>query len=169
MKEVFELVKVDKAKAILKVKELDNLTIAEYPFLNSKMEYITATRGKDAVMTVINKDGSTWHADLMSGYYFDSKSTNDLKKAVKNFFQSTHGILLGLCIDNDEIDYACIFQGYRFWQLVLKANGKEQNLHLENCNTLEDAMKESEKYTGNREWIYKRARTGIDTWEANFN
>ena len=30
-------------------------------------------------------------------------------------------------------------------------------------------MKESEKYTGNREWIYKRAQTGIDTWEANFN
>lgn len=173
MKEVFELVKVDKDKAILKVKELDNLTIAEYPFLNSKMAYITITRGRRHTMTVINKDGSTWSVDWgAGGYTLCSDSINSLKWAARDFFQIECGIPLDLTVENSAIKEAKVFynRNCRAWQLNLRVGPyQEQNIWFEDCNNKDDVIFKAEKYIGKKVWAYKRAQTGIDTWEANFN
>lgn len=171
MSEIFEFVKADNSKAILKVKELSTLMIAEHPYMNSKMDYITITRGKQHTMTVINKDGSTWSVDWGDhGCTLCSDSVDSLKWAARDFFQEECGILLDFCFRNDKIDDARIFYNDYFnaWQLSLSGLGKNQSIRFKDADNEEDVMVKAELYIGKHNWVYKRARTGIDMWVAEF-
>ena len=170
MSEVFEFVKADNNKAILKVKELSTLMIAEHPYLNSKMDYITITRGKRHTMTVINKDGSTWSVNWgEGGYTLCTDSVDSLKWAARDFFQEECGVLLDFTVGNHAIKKASVFynNNFRAWQLHLSAGPyQEQNIWFKDCGNKDEAILKAGKYIGNKVWSYKRAQTGIDTWEA---
>ena len=169
-KEIFELVKYDNQKAILKVKEVDNLTIAEFPFISSKMDYITITRGRRHTLTVINKDGTTWSVNWGDGgCTLCSDSVDSLKWAARDFFQIECCIPLDLTVENSAIKEARVFynRNFRAWQLNLRVGSyQEQNIWFKDCNNKDDVILKAEKYIGNKVWSYKRAQTGIDTWEA---
>lgn len=169
--EIFELVKYDNQKAILKVKEVDNLTIAEFPFISSKMDYITITRGRNHVMSVINKDGSTWSISWgESGCTMCSDSTNALKWAARDFFQLDCGILLDLTVDNSEIKEATIYYNSNFhkWQLNLRVGPyQSQNLWFNDCKNQNDVIVKANKIIGVHTWEKGIAITGIDIWRAN--
>ena len=169
--EIFELVKYDNQKAILKVKEVDNLTIAEYPFISSKMDYITVTRGRRHTMTVINEDGSTWSVNWgEGGVTMCSDSVNALKWAVRDFFQQDCGILLDLTVDNSQIKEATVFynSNFRKWQLNLRVGPyQEQNIWFDDCEDENDTIIKAGKYIGSLSWSYSKAITGIDIWRAN--
>ena len=169
--EIFELVKYDNQKAILEVKEVSNLTIAEFPFISSKMDYITVTRGRNHVMTVINRDGSTWSVNWgENGCTMCSDSVNALKWAVVDFFQKDCGILLDLTVDNSQIKEATVYynSNFRKWQLNLRVGPyQSQNIWFDDCKDENDAIIKAGKYIGCRSWSYRRAQTGIDTWVAD--
>ena len=173
MSNIFEFVKADSQKAILKVKEVNNLTIAEYPFISSKMDYITITRGRRHTMTVINKDGSTWSVNWgEGGVTMCTDSVNALKWAARDFFQLECGILLDLTTDNSEIKEASIFYNHNFraWQLHLRVGPyQEQNLWFKDCYDEDGVIEKAKQYIGNRTWKYKMAPTGIDTWVADMD
>ena len=170
MSEIFEFVKADNSKAILKVKELSTLMIAEHPYLNSKMDYITITRGRRHTLTVINKDGSTWSVNWGDGgCTLCSDSVDSLKWAARDFFQIECGIPLDFTVENSAIKEAKVFynRNFRAWQLNLSAGPyQEQNIWFKDCKNEDDAILKAGKYIGNKVWSYKRAQTGIDTWEA---
>ncbi len=170
MSEIFEFVKADANKAILKVKELDNLTIAEHPYVNAKMDYITITRGKRHTMTVINKDGSTWSVNWgEGGVTLCSDSVDNLKWAARDFFQKECKILLDLTVDSDKIEAAKVFYNsyFRSWQINFETRGREQNIWVDATDENE-AMKIANEYIGDHNWHYQRAQTGIDMWVAEF-
>ena len=171
MSEIFEFVKADNQKAILKVKELNGLLIAEHPYVNAKMDYITITRGSRHTMTVINKDGTTWSVNWgEGGVTMCSDSVNALKWAARDFFQLECGILLDLTTDNSAIKEAKVFYNHNFraWQLYLRVGPyQEQNLWFKDCYDKDDAIEKANRYIGNRVWRYQMSRTGIDTWVAD--
>lgn len=171
MSDIFEFVKADSRKAILKVKEVNNLIIADYPFINSKMDYITITRGRRHTMTVINKDGSTWSVDWgEGGVTMCADSVNALKWAARDFFQLECGVLLDFTVENDEIKEATVFYNHnlRSWQLSLRVGPyQEQHLWFKDCKNKDDVIEKSKRYIGERTWRYQLARTGIDTWVAD--
>ena len=171
LKDIFELVKHDSQKAILKVKDVDNLMIAEHPYISKKMDYITITRGNRHTMTVINKDGSTWSVNWGDGgCTLCSDSVDKLKWAARDFFQLDCGILLDLTVDNSKIKEASIFYNsfYRAWQLSLRVGPyQSQNIWFHDCADELDVMEKACIYIGKRDWHYKVAQTGIDMWVAN--
>lgn len=166
-KDIFELVKYDSEKAILKVKDVDNLMIAEHPYISAEMDYITITRGRNHRMTVINKDGSTWGVSWGdSGCTLCSDSVNDLKWAARDFFEKDCFIPLDLMSEN--YSNATIFYNSNFgsWQLQLEANGKRSNMWFRDCYTVNDVMKKAINYIGETLWEPRTAPTGIATWVA---
>ena len=168
MSEIFEFVKADNQKAILKVKEVDTLTIAEYPFINAKMDYITITRGKRHTMTVINKDGSTWSVNWgEGGVTLCTDSVDKLKWAARDFFQRECKILLDFT--SEKIEAAKVFYNSYFhsWQISFEGNRAEQNIWVKAADEHE-AMKIANEYIGDKQWHYQRAQTGIDMWVAEF-
>lgn len=158
---IFELVKCDYSKSILKVKTVDNLTIAEYPFINAKMDYITITHGENHIMTVINKDGSTWSITWgKSGYTLCSDSVRNLRCAAVDFLQKECKILLEL---KTPIKRASIFFNphCNTWQLSFNST---QHLFFEDCGGVADVISKAKDYIGEQSWKYQKAPTGIDTW-----
>lgn len=116
---VFKLVSFDTKQVILKVQASSNLVIAQHPYINANYDYITVTRGLNHVLTVVNKDGSTFHFSWGErGYTCISDTLRMLRSAVVNFIESK-GLLLE--IDTDTVDSAVIFFNPNFgkWQLTI--------------------------------------------------
>lgn len=89
MSEIFELVSKEPEQVVIKVKELDNLMIAKHPYIDSSYDYINVTRGRQNVLTVIKKDGTTWNFEW--GYYSNTLiggSTERLRWAVIDFVEN---------------------------------------------------------------------------------
>ncbi len=57
---VFTLFEETREQVIVQVNADDALTVARHPYVSSNMAYITVTRGKEHVFTVVRKDGTTW-------------------------------------------------------------------------------------------------------------
>ena len=63
MDDVFEICEVSDDKVIIKVNTDDLLAIARHIGLDANAAYITVTRGKDHVLSVIKKDGTSYSFD----------------------------------------------------------------------------------------------------------
>lgn len=166
----FELVEREPHQVIIRVVANDNLTIAKNPYISSKMDYITVTRGEKHILTVINKDGTTFSFHWGSGgYTLISESTERLKKAVVAFIEEDNHISLEW--DDGRIDSASIFynQNFNSWQLTLRGNRNgrtcEAFIRDKNSNNVEDMIQYSRYYL-NVAWEKGKAQTGIDVWRA---
>ena len=93
---VFELVKETSEQIIVKVNAKDTLTVAEHPYVNAKMEYITVTRGDDNIYTIVYEGGTTWswHSGKR-GCTLVSENVNRLRKELCEFLTREH-VFLGV-------------------------------------------------------------------------
>lgn len=164
--EVFELVKCSDDYVILKVNAEDNFVIAMHPYVNATYDYITVTRGKNHLLTVVKKDGTTfsfsWGED---GYTVISESLKTLKAEVVNFIQSECYIPIKLKTSIYTKAKICYNNNFKSWQLTLNEDGY---VFFPNCHDLEETIKIAEKFIKVKEWKHENARTGIDVWRAIF-
>lgn len=94
MNEVFEVEVNECDKVVLKVNADDALTIAMNPFVSSDMAYITVTKGKNHILTVVKKDGTTYSFHWgHNGYTLISDSLEELRKNVVKYIKSQNILL----------------------------------------------------------------------------
>lgn len=159
---VFSIKEVTSNQIILSVKAKDPLTVARYPFLQKKFEYITLTRGKKHILTVIYEDGNTFYFDWGDGgYTLISDSLEMLKKAVCQFIEGK-GILLEYT--GKPVVRAVIYYNRNFhrWQLTLD----EAHYWSKTAKNVEDMKEECRQWIQPKEWVKGIAQTGIDIWTA---
>ena len=87
MNKVFEVQEITDEQVILKVNAKDPLTVAQHPYLDATMAYITVTKGDNHILTVIKEDGSrgvSFHWGL-GGYTLISKNLTRLQDKVREF------------------------------------------------------------------------------------
>lgn len=86
--DVFELVENNDNLVVLKVKADDNLTIALNPYVNATYDYISVTKGKDHILTIIKKDGTSFSFHWgYGGYTLISEDLELLRKRVVEFIK----------------------------------------------------------------------------------
>ena len=167
MSNVFELQEANNELVVLKVNADDPLTVAMNPYLSSDMAYISITRGKEHVFTVIRKDGTTWNFHWGdSGYTLIGDGTKFLKRKVVDFIENECHILLGL--KGGKIKSAKIFYNSNFssWQLTIAdTNGGIAYWHNDKVNSFEEMANASLPYTGHCT-VWNHTKISIDCWEA---
>lgn len=96
MSNVFELVKETAEQVIVKVNAKDLMVIAEHPYVDAQMAYITVTRGDEHIWTVVREDGSTWSWHTgKGGHTCVSENVNRLREELETFLAKEH-VFLGV-------------------------------------------------------------------------
>ena len=172
MSDVLELVHVDNSKVVVKFKELSNFDKALNPWVLPNADYITITRGKRHIMTVITKDGKSWSINWgEGGVTMISDSLLESRRQIVSFIEKECLIPIDLTISNDEITEASVFynQWFTSWQVQLRGEGygQEANIWDRSCNNEYDAIDLANKFIGVHTWRKGTAQTGIDIWRAN--
>lgn len=144
MKKYIEITQNDNELVILKVKDLTNLQIAQKPYFNSGMDYITITRGGKQVLTVVNKDGKTFSCQWGDGgYTLISENLEELKRVVLRFLEANN-IFINL-INNKLPLVATSFKNRNFdrWQFRLgHIDRNSHNLFFDTEEQLKDKANE---------------------------
>lgn len=169
LSKVFKIEEVTNKQVIVNVSAKDPLTVARYPFLNSKMKYITVTRGDNHICTVIKEDGTTWSWEFGSrGHTLISDSVFELQKNLLEFIRS-HDIA---------IDYAGGFPksarifyngNYNKWQLTIDVQGgQKSDFHVwaTSADSIETAIKAFKGFVTSDNWNLRSAVTGLRVWDA---
>lgn len=167
----FSLVENTDEMVILKNEVKNPLEIAKNPWLSSDDEYITITKGRDHVLTLVKTDGKTVSISFGGrGSTLISDSFRKLKeKAVET--AQVFGVLLEIPTTRKP-DNVCIFynDSYKKWQAVLTVNGfnARENIWFTDAIDQNDALELVEQcfLIKFNNLVYKKAQTGIDTWEA---
>lgn len=167
--EIYELVKRTPDLVVIKVKDVDNLTKACHPEMPT-CEYVSVTRGRNHIMTFINKDGSSWSISWGdSGCTMCSDSLRATKWDIVHFIEDDCGILLDL--KDDDIVKASIFYNNNFkkWELSVRDSGNHESFYMNALATNAGDMMEiaEEKFGIVCDWIKGIAETGITHWVAN--
>lgn len=158
---IFTIVHIDYNQVIIEVKADTPLVVAMFPFVTSQMNYITVTRGREHVFTIINKDGSTksFHWGERSVDCIN-ESTKMLKANVLRFIQD-NGIILDY--NGQKINEVKIYfnSNYKKWQLSLSGicywSYKATNVM--------EMIEECEAFVEANRWIIRDA--GFDVYVAH--
>lgn len=167
MSSVLELVQNDREKVVIKVNAKDPLTVALNPEFNSEMAYITVTKGKKHIMTIIKEDGTSW------SFHWGGNSctmVSDSVLAMKNkviAFIRENGIAYGL---TDYPTKATIFYNdyFKSWQLTLERGREEDHIWYKDAANETDMILYARKFINVEGWGQRKAQTGIKVWEAVF-
>lgn len=156
---IFDIVEIDFNQVIIEVKADTPLLVAKYPFVSSEMKYISVTRGKNHILTVINKDGTTWGfywGD--SGHTLIGNSEMMLRENVEKFI-SDNGILID-CTTNNVKEAAKIFynNNYKKWQLTIG----ETHYFSSTAKNANEMIEECKKFVTADMWIDKTAQVGFE-------
>ena len=174
LNEIFKFVSADEDKVIIEVVADSPLKVAMFPFVSSEYNYITVTRGRNHILTVIKKDGKTFSFDFGdNGHTLISDSLEELKKQVLRFI-SDSGILIEW--NGWVINKVCIYynSNYNKWQLTLEGKRKS-NYGFGRCDAfywsytarnVDEMIKECMKFVTAKSWEHRKAVTGIDVWDA---
>lgn len=167
----FEVYEKTPSQVILKVLAKDSLTVAKYPYVSAEWDYITVTRGREHVLTVIKKDGSKFDFSWgESGYTLISDSLKALRIAVTEFLELEKHILLDW--DDGKVNEAsiCYNPNFSAWQLTLRGNRVGRQIRAivrdKTAKSFEDMEIFAKDYLKVKGWKYGKAQTGIDIWEA---
>ena len=164
--DVLSIQEYDEEQVIVKVNADDPLTIAKFPFLSSDMAYITITRGKEHIFTIIKKDGTTWSFHWgRSGYTLIGESTERLKKEVVAFVENNK-IILERTKGNPIKAKIYFNPNFRKWQLKIETTKSDFNYWSNIATDIESAIKDFSSFV-TATWKKGIAQTGIDIWEAN--
>ena len=125
--DVFELVENTKEQVIIKVNTKTPLEVAKHPYLSAEYEYITVTKGRNHIFTIIYKNGNTQNFDFEeSGYTLISDTMTLLKTKIIEFIEN-NGIMIDVNTCEKPIE-ACIYYNSNFenWQATLTYPNREE-------------------------------------------
>lgn len=162
---VFELESCDDLQVILKVKEMTPLLVAQYPFLSSDYSYITVTRGKNHILTIIHSNGTKFDFHWgEGGHTLISDGLELLRQNVIAFIGQSNIIL---DYDGFEPKKAVIYYHSYFnqWQLTIEGSGVSCYWRTSKAKDEKDMIKICEKFV-KAQWEKAVAPTGIDIWKA---
>lgn len=167
----FEVVERSDDKVILRVLAKDSLTVARHPYVSAEWDYITVTRGKEHVLTVIKNDGSkfcfSWGE---SGYTLISESLKKLKLAVIDYLEKENYILLDW--DDGKVNQAsiCYNGNFESWQLKLEGYRYGSTIRAfardKKIRSVEEMIEYAKHFVNAKGWEKVKAETGIDLWKA---
>lgn len=175
LNKIFSIVSVDKDKVIIEVLADTPLKVAMFPFVSASYNYITVTRGRKHILTVIKKDGCTFSFEFGDGgYTLISDSLEELKKYVLKFIED-NDILIEW--NGQNIISARIFynSNYKKWQLTLEGKRKSNygfgstDVHYwsTTAKSIEDMIEECHgRFVYSDNWKRITAVTGISVWTA---
>lgn len=165
MKKVARIIENNSELAVIGLDELSTLDIALHPYLNGSMEFITVTKGKNNILTVVNKDGSTYSFSWGSeGTTLISDNSEMLRCKVIKFLEDSF-IFIGLKIEGlPSSAYSYMNMNLNVWQLNLEFGSDSHRQWFKTEEELDNRIKELEYiHTGTGE-----SRTGpIKYYELN--
>ena len=167
----FEIVERNSDKIILKVLAKDSLTVAKHPYVSAEWDYITVTRGKEHVLTVIKNDGSTFNFHWgESGYTLISEGLKKLKLAVIDYLEKENYILLdwddgkvnqsSICYNGNFESWQLKLEGYRYGNTI-RAFARDKKIR-----SVEEMIEYAKNFVNVKGWEKVKAETGIDLWKA---
>jgi hypothetical protein len=170
---VFSLLSVTPEQVIVGVNADTPLTVAQHPYINAQMAYITLTRGSKHILTVINKDGSTpcsfWWG--VGGYTVIGEELKRLKLELIKFIQLECHVILEW--DDGPLDNATFFynNNLKRWQLTLCGNRMHTIIRAHvwaelNITSADEMKIFCQDFVSVKDWAIKTAETGITVWEA---
>ena len=168
-KDVLELVHYNNDRVIVKFKELSNLEKAMNPWVLTGAEYVTITRGRDHIMTVITKDGGSWSISWGdNGCTMISDSLLRSRKEIVAFIEKDCFIPLDLDVPNFWIEAENVYYNNNvgYWQANFEAQGKRSRIWDKEWVCAKDAINFAKNIIGDCEWFKGTAQTGIDIWRA---
>ena len=167
----FEIVERNSDKIILKVLAKDSLTVAKHPYVSAEWDYITVTRGKEHVLTVIKNEGSTFNFHWgESGYTLISEGLKKLKLAVIDYLEKENYILLDW--DDGKVNQAsiCYNGNFESWQLKLEGYRYGSTIRAfardKKIRSVEEMIEYAKHFVNAKGWEKVKAETGIDLWKA---
>ena len=169
MSKVFTLMEETAEQVVIKVTAVDNYVIATHPYISGDYDYITITRGKNHIFTIIYKDGHTWSFSWGDrGTTMISDGTRRLKEKVLKFLEEECHILIGWDGIKRPTDEICIYcnPNWKQWQLSIRSKSGDAYWWSDTATDHIDMEHEVAPFVGNVKWFYQKAQTGLDTWRA---
>lgn len=165
LENIFCLKYFDNNKIVIQVLADDPFKVAMFPFVSSDWKYITVTRGKEHILTVVKDDGTTFDFHWgFSGHTLIGESLEMLKKNVLKFIDDSD-ILIEY--NGGEIKEAKIYynSNYNKWQLTL---GTVDAVYWRSdiAQSLEEMIEDCKRFVISDTWEKTVAVTGIDVWTA---
>ena len=170
MKNVFKIEEATNNQVIVEVSAKDPLTVARYPFLDSRMKYITVTRGNNHICTVIDEDGTTWNWHFGDhGHTLISDSVLELQKNLLQFIES-HDIAIEYAGGSPKSARIFYNPNYSKWQLTIDVQGgQKSDFHVwaTSANSIETAIEAFKGFVTSDDWSPRTtAVTGVRVWDA---
>ena len=164
---IFSLANISNETVVLKINCDTPLQAAKYPYVDTTYEYLSITRGKDHIFSVINKQGECIKTfeDYSDHRAILGNKTELLKTKALAFLKNNH-ILINYA--GERMTKASILYNPRFgkWTLVMEDPACNKVLYLsETAKSETDVMNECKCFVKTRNWIKSKVQ-GIDIWEA---
>lgn len=166
----FTLVDNTNEQVILKNEAKTSLDVARFPYVSSQCDYITVTKGKNHILTIINENGSTFDFHWGErGYSLVSEAHDLLRKKVVEFVEKECAISLDvLTIENPVKAHIFYNSNFGLWQgKLIYRDGETANVwDKSSCNEFEMAEFLT-RYNENFDFEHLEhgiAQTGIDVW-----
>lgn len=162
LNDIFEIANVDSNQIIIKVNADSTLKVAQFPFVSMEYDYITVTRGNKHILTIIEKDGSTFDFHWgYGGYTLISEGLERLKKAVVQFINESD-IFFEWKGETPKSATIYFNSNYRKWQLTIDGS----HYWSDTAKSVNEMIRECRKFVIS-DWTQDIAQTGITIWKAD--
>ena len=166
-KQIFSIEDIDSDIIVLKVNCNSTLDAAKHPYVSMNDDYISLTRGKDHLMSIIHKDGSSTNFHFgRRGHTIIGKDLEMLKSKVLDFLHENN-ILIGY--QHEPLYAANVFynSNYKQWELTLEMTKGDNVYYFSNtAKNADEMIEECKPFVEADEWNFGKAQTGIDIWRA---
>ena len=166
-KQIFSIEDIDSDIIVLKVNCNSTLDAAKHPYVNMNDDYISLTRGKDHLMSIIHKDGSSINFHFgRSGHTIIGKDLEMLESKVLDFLHENN-ILIGY--QHEPLCAANVFynSNYKQWELTLEMTKGDNVYYFSNtAKNADEMIEECKPFVEADGWNFGKAQTGIDIWRA---
>lgn len=140
--ELFTIIKNDSEIIIIELAELTPLDVAANPFLSSDWAYLTLKRGRNKILTVVKKDGTTFNMSFgENGYTLVSDSLKELQRVVINYLDDK---AITSTLTRDLIWYEYINEPKGFpnkWQLIFRDRGVTHSISRDTKEEIDAIIK----------------------------
>lgn len=170
MKYPFTLVDNTEEHVILKNEAKSSLDVARFPYVNSQCDYITVTKGRNHILTIINENGGTFDFHWGErGYSLVTEAHDLLRKKVVEFVEKECAISLEVrTIENPVKAHIFYNSNFGLWQgKLIYRNGETANVWDKSCCDEIDMAEYLTRYNENFDFEHLEhgiAQTGIDVW-----
>ena len=170
-KPIFTFEDINDEVIVLKVNCNSPLEAAKNPYVDMTYDYISLTRGRDHILTVVDKQGKSWSIDFgISGHTLVDDRTTLLKNKVLDFLNENH-ILVEY--RGEPLREARVFYNHNYgqWQLSMdkclnSSTSISTHYMSKTATSAEELIKECKCIVDAKNWVKGTAQTGIDIWRA---